>query len=558
MDNPLHDIDKLFRHSLEPAEETPSAKVWNEINKKLDKEDRKKPGAAFWAKRAALLLLMTGLMFGSYQFFNPKTNAGLHNIAVTVQKERPSALNIDTIKKENIGDENKTAFEKESIGQIGNDTVLNKNKSTVAGTNTDRKNEVEKNIIQTKRIFRVTTKKDSNSKIAQNKHFKKTALPNAINRKNEVPSIGSNSTIQITKKNQSVANKTQNSFENNKKNSGNDDGQRILSNVVSNNNKKTGIVAGNLKPNIDLESDRQRLLNVKKAFIDIQDSSTLQPLLALNLSNIQAGDLSLLKLTNDSKPKKAVFNKQPFTSNSRFYISLFAAPEWQGYQLQDNDDQQSNSNQNQGGDTKNKIKHREDEDASLVAGIGFGYRLDKKLSIESGIRYSEYDINTDSIKLYAAINNATGSVGYRINTSLGYGYLNNTSGTLLAVGDSMVVRNLRQSVTNLAMPLLLRYQVGKGRLSFEPALGLMFNFILGSNIRTNLGNGQRQTVSLLGLKKVSVGMLVAPSVYYRITNHISFGLEPYFNYTISPINKATVVDSYPYGFGLGENIRYQF
>lgn len=563
MDNPLHDIDRLFRDSLEPTEETPSENVWEKLNRKLDGEDRKKPLFGYFPVKRALLLvlLIIGSGFG-YLFFHKKEKAGQDkSMAVIPQKNQPSRLNSNTTKNEDPGQKNRAVPEKIPLGQTGNDTGLNKNRPTADGTIANNDKIVERNTSTIKKLrLPVTTDANVTYAISDSNRSKKAVLPDAIIGKNDLSDDGRYNRTRKNKRHQAIANIAEEKLgvtDHNKNGKGHyKDGKLFLKDIESNINK-TGVTASGFKVKPDLENSGQKLLNAQRPGFGVQEMTTLQSPITFNLPNIQIGYVPLLKLGNDSTTKKAPVKKHSPATGPRFYVSVFGAPEWQGYQLQDNDDQQNNT-QNQGGDTKNKIKHREDEDASLVAGIGFGYRLNRKLSIESGIRYGSYGISTDSIKLYAAMNANTGLIGYRINTSLGYGYLDNTSAPPLAIGDSMVVRNLKQSVNYLAVPLLLRYQIGKERLSFDPAMGFMFNIILGSNIRTNLGNGQQQMVSLQGLKKVSVGMLVTPSVYYRITNHISLGLEPYFNYTVSPINRATVVDSYPYGFGIGATVQYRF
>lgn len=554
MDNPLHNIDKLFRNLLEPTEETPSEKVWNNINKKLDDQKRKKPTTAFWwPKTTVLLLLFIGLGFGGYQLYHQKKlDNNSKNKALSKQNNLQLPINNDSLKKENLNKEKKAEINNKIINKAEVDSNLKDDKIK------------SKNIITSLNKKRISYTKKEPPLHAINKHEianNKIAIkPKFDNRKTIVATDNKTLKLNLLKNK-----KTKNNLTNDKDiingkvdNLTNNDlyfNKMDFSNANKTNKSIIGIIDFNLNP--DLKNDEQKILNTKKADCELNDERMLPSSIISDLLNLETAHVPFLQLTNNSATKKTAVKNPPLISKSRFYISAFAAPEWQGFQLQDNDDQQNNGIQNRGGDTKTKIMHREDEDASLVTGIGLGYHLSKKLSFETGLRYSEYRIKTDSIKLFAAANNSTGTIGYKINTSLGYGYLNNTNNPP-AMGDSMTIQNLQQSVTYVTMPVLLRYQVGKGRLSFNPALGFMFNFILGSSIHTNIDNGQRQMINLQGLKKVSVGMLVSPSIYYRINSHISFGLDPYLNYTISPINKATVVDSYPYGIGLGATVRYQF
>lgn len=533
MDNPLHEIDKIFRNALEPTEEAPSGKVWDVINKKLDSEGRKKPGAAYFRLKSALLfLLFIAMGLSTYWFLNKKKLVEQSkNIPLVKNNNLQIKPNNATVTKEKSKEENKIAT-RNINEKAETDSGMKAGKTKWPNTITILNNANKKNIASSKKIplhhsidaHEVLNNKNTIS-VKQTKSY-------SFNKQNGIKRLDNGL--------------THNRF-------------HLLKDVILNGseNDKPKVVKNGFDLNIVVGNDGHNILHANQANIEMNATTASQLLITANLPQLAIADLPLLRLTNNSIAAKAPVKKQAFMAKSHFYISAFAAPEWQGFQLQDNDDQQSNSLQNRGGDTKNKIKHREDEDASLVAGIGVGYRLSKKFFLETGLRYSEYLIRTDSLKLFAAANNSTGNIGYKINTSLGYGYLNNTNNTL-AVGDSTTIQNLQQSVKYVTIPFLLRYQMGKGRLSFNPALGFMFNFILGSSIRTNLESGQRQMVNLQGLKKLSVGMLIAPSVYYRIGNHVSIGLEPYFNYTISPINKATVVDSYPYGVGLGTTLRYQF
>lgn len=550
MDDDLHDIDKLFRNSLEPQEEAPSEKVWAEINKQLNKDGQKKPFAAYWAKGAAIvgliLLAFTGYLFYHHQQINKNKK---NKIADNKTQE------INLIKRDTIQikptENDKTLTQHKKIVSINKDSNSIKKESFASKTKkSNTANQLDNLVKSTSKKTPVNTAQDSTpanaSSILTSKSTK--VFPRLKNNKSTTENkFHTKETNQLN----TIFNK-KTLF----KNSNSNPVKRTdtYTNGITNKTITRYIPTKKFKENNDFEFDR--LLSANNLILQ-NNYAAKQPIPSLlKVKDSISGFLLLNNHQTNNNIKKKGIQKQS-NKQSKFYVSVFAAREWNGYQLQDDDDDGNRGSGRRDDDDKKSIKDREDENASFTIGANIGYQLNKKIALETGLHIGSYKISTDSAKIYAE-NNA-GSVAYKLNTSSGYTYLNGAGSTTL--GDSTMAQHIKQAVNYIGIPLLIRYKLSHGKLNFNPAVGLMFNFITSTKISADLdgtiGNAQ-SSGKLLGLKKMSVALILNPSIYYQISNHISFGLEPYFNYNISPITKANVVDSYPYGLGLGAGIKYSF
>ena len=257
--------------------------------------------------------------------------------------------------------------------------------------------------------------------------------------------------------------------------------------------------------------------------------------------------LPIVSNTQSSKNKKQQKN------NSRFTLTAFVAPDYSAYRLEN--DERSNY------DNKTGIAKRERSDISSTVGVLLGYKIGKKITIQSGITYSSSNISISPTKIYAEKDNS-GTVKYRYNTSFGYGYLLPSFSTSPAVGDSLFANGANHTLRYISIPIIAKYKIGNKKLTFHPGVGVTVNFLTKATLTTDVEDRfNRETeyiTKLESIKKVGAGLIITPEVQYQLSKKISISAMPYFKYSLGAINKGNVVKTYPYTFGLGIGAVYKF
>jgi len=255
---------------------------------------------------------------------------------------------------------------------------------------------------------------------------------------------------------------------------------------------------------------------------------------------------------NENKPASEN-NKKTDALYNRFFLTAFAAPEFAGYNLEEDE--------MNGYDNKQDIASREKPDISFSAGILMGYDISKRITLQSGICFSVSNIKIDPSIIYAEKTNA-GNIKYRYNTSSGYGYILPSFGTAPVIGDSLNTTKADHTLQYLSIPVMVKYRVDNSRFSFYAGGGVAVNFLTKAVLNTEVADAQNREkesiVKLQGLKKVSYSLLLAPEMQYRLSNKWSLSATPYFKYALSPINKGNLVKTYPYNIGLGIGVVRKF
>jgi hypothetical protein len=237
----------------------------------------------------------------------------------------------------------------------------------------------------------------------------------------------------------------------------------------------------------------------------------------------------------------------------KFWITLFAAPEMAGYNLE-NDEIGHYIN-------KTIIQNREKHEISPSIGLLFGMRLNKVWSLQSGITYSYSNISINPSKIYAERNNS-GDIKYRYNTSSGFGYFLPSFNNTPAIGDSVLTSTSHHTLQYVSVPLMLKYHFRHGRFSFNPSVGINFGFLTKSQLEVEFEDAQHREIenvtNLEGLSRNSYSVMFNPELQYHLSDNWSLTAIPYVNYALAPINKGNVVKTYPYHIGLGLGATFNF
>lgn len=260
---------------------------------------------------------------------------------------------------------------------------------------------------------------------------------------------------------------------------------------------------------------------------------------------------SLTVTTVNLSSKKS--NKKQRNFTPRFTLTAFAAPDYSKYRLTNG--KHSNYDNSAG------IATRERSDLSSSFGILFGYKVGNKITIQSGLIYSSTNISIAPTKIFAEKDN-TGAIKFRYNTSSGYGYLLPSFSNTPAVGDSLFADGANHTLRYISIPVIAKYKLGNKNITFNPGVGITFNFLTKATLTTDLAdqvNRETEYISKLeSIKKVSYGLILVPEVQYQLSKKWSISATPYFKYSLEPINKDNIVKTYPYTFGLGVGVVFKF
>lgn len=501
MDKDLHNIDDLFRSGLEDHEEMPSAKVWKAVDQRLDKDTvvtvKKKYKTL---KKFSLLLLLLLIGLSIYELSNRYTSGGI-----------AKTNNIDTGKTTAPGndDSNKKQNDKDSIASKDQIDIKN---GSLTKPDSLPDNPQQSDIRQ---------KKDN--KLNTSKQHKKEFLAAA---KLDNPPISEiyPDVIKIT------------------------DRQKT----------KPGKDAGNLQKTTttDVSENIDSPLRFKQPFTLLHDGKINK------LSNDAAEREKLLHLI-------ASINNNPFTNNkatalqqarknpvkpSRFSLSGFFSPDIASYRLEDEDipNQPDNSED---------IKRTERHEFSSTSGLLIEYAVNKQWTIQSGITFSNTNIAVEPRTIYAQTNN-NGDVKYRLNISSGYAYLVPSFQPLPVLGDSVKVTAITHKLRYLGVPVAVKYSIISGKLKIEAMAGVTTNFLTMGKLETEIQKGPNNEIDILnkieGLKSIYLSGQAGIGAEYKLAGKVSFILMPTARFALMPINKGSVVKTFPYSFGLASGLKIRF
>lgn len=158
-------------------------------------------------------------------------------------------------------------------------------------------------------------------------------------------------------------------------------------------------------------------------------------------------------------------------------------------------------------------------------GIGIKYRVVEKLSLKTGILYSEQ--------------------GY--NLSYNYVFMNS--------GDPSIPRESELSVSYIRIPIMIGYEIfDNEKFRFNPSIGMDLNFLANDTEVTTFEDGNKSNTnyqnqnlnSVLALLKLNFGL------EYFIGNQIEVGLSPFIGKGLNKMDSESMKSGQlSYGISLG-------
>lgn len=508
MTDDLHDIDDLFRDGLEGHEEEVPQSVWQGVSNDLDKRQ-----ASFYKRkyfrlrRIALAFLFLFFISAGYFIFETlnekRKTSGKGKVDVTMQTTKQHEKG--TIQNSPL--DKKNAVHEEPEQSIDDDTINNKPVSSLPSL----------------------TEKDLE------KGEKKEPVREAI----------SDNTVLPT--NKEIADKTNNHLKNKNERSRS---VRLRSRVLD------GIKIKHSR-SAETMTDKQNKPNTNKPVINPETASIPSlplayfPLLeqSHNLPEIMLPDFGqnqLLSLPQDKLSKAAKTGKA-----NRFSVSAFVAPNFSFDRLED-DGRLAGPGRNR------RDAHRDEkENISFSAGLLLNYDVSKNWRLQTGIGFSTSSASVAPKTVYALTDN-NGHTHYELHCSSGYVYLSPKDGAPPAPGDSAQTLGTRFKLSYVNIPVLVSYQVNKGRFTLLPTIGAGFNILTSNNTTTSLMKGaasESTSANISGLKPGYVDGYIGLGIEYGLARKLSIGLRPKARIAFTSINQQTPVRSYENSFSVEAGVR---
>ncbi len=230
-------------------------------------------------------------------------------------------------------------------------------------------------------------------------------------------------------------------------------------------------------------------------------------------------------------------------------------------------------------DISKQINASEQSQISYSGGVGFAYKLSKRLSIQSGLYYSSIGQEVDGINSFAGFrpyDYTKGDHNFEVLTSNGLIYANNTDVFLLdRSGDRVLTRytkdifdptkanlspvssSLYQNFSYLEMPMILRYKLIDRIVDFNVIGGLSYNLLVNNSVTTVL-DGNKYQVGTTGLNSFMVSSSLGMGMEYNLSEKFSLNLEPTFRYYLNPFGMIPGVNAHNYSFGIFSGFSYKF
>ena len=108
------------------------------------------------------------------------------------------------------------------------------------------------------------------------------------------------------------------------------------------------------------------------------------------------------------------------------------------------------------------------------------------------------------------------------------------------------------------IPLYVRYQFGKNKLTYFVSAGACLNFVKGDKVKLVIDDAYSEENEYDGLKKMNYSLLLGVGIQYNFYKKLNFFLSPSFRYSITPVNQDNPMNSYPYYIGIGAGLSIHF
>jgi hypothetical protein len=237
------------------------------------------------------------------------------------------------------------------------------------------------------------------------------------------------------------------------------------------------------------------------------------------------------------------------------------------------------------------INRSEGSIMAYAGGLRVTYAAGKRLSVQSGIYYSRYGQEKNSVEMvsytgsfdqvsvpndmvYLAVVNSTGEINnanssdrfYDVFYPGGAAAANSpeTGKAFINFADLSAadVQNTDLTISQyfdyLELPLLVKYKVIDRKLDFSFMGGFVTNFLVGNKLYLNQDGSSRKIGETTGINHINYVGSIGIGLEYPLLSGLSFTLEPRFRYYLNPIDKSSKVNVHPYSAGIFAGLTFTF
>ena len=219
--------------------------------------------------------------------------------------------------------------------------------------------------------------------------------------------------------------------------------------------------------------------------------------------------------------------------------------------------------------------------ASYSGGLALSYKINKRLSIQSGVFYSSVGKKLSGISAYSGFEDhfyTKGNPNFEVLTANGPVYTENNDIFLTdRMGSDRVKsafnndvfdpekaalnyidNSLRQNFSFLELPVILRYKIIDKTIDFNIIGGISSNLLVNNSVYASSESGKMPVGKTEGLNILTFSSTLGMGMEYNISNSLSLNLEPTFRYFINPFSNIADPGIHAYSFGVFSGISYKF
>ncbi|MFD2542850.1 hypothetical protein ACFSSB_11020 [Lacinutrix gracilariae] len=571
-------IDRIFQEKLKDLEETPNAKVWKNIQSKIEqpKEDNKKV-FPIWLRvlsiAAVLLLLITiGNLYNTNKN-NTKTNT---NVVDTENTVNASEIENNTT---NQNASNTTITDNKVVDKTTNTTHDAEHLNNTTKTTEENNTSTNTSIANTTTSKSTTTKKQLNNAnananpVANNKTYTSTTKNKNTNKEaiksTQQPTVG----INNSDTNRVAAHTTQEQNQEEKIQNNTVVSTTIPSEQTGNNNVNTN-ANSNANTNAVAQNNSSNNTNNKKAATAQDENKTTSPL-KNNKANAIAANTNNTEIENtstDSIPTKEIKKET---------LSIEEAIAKTG-ELKDEEKEEEETKKIKRWEmyaniapvyynTLGKGSHIDEQfvnntktgEINTSYGVNVSYAFNERLKLRTGFNSLDLSYDTDDVIIYQNVSsNSSNNAPLKNITFNSEQPISAISATNLTVQQALGIlpdenAAISQRLGYYEVPMELEYTISTKRFGVNVIAGLSTFFLNHNKIFSEFEGRKTEIGEANNVNNFSFSGNLGFGFDYKFSDKIIFNAQPTFKYQMNAFEN-TSGDFKPYIIGLYTGLSYKF
>lgn len=316
-----------------------------------------------------------------------------------------------------------------------------------------------------------------------------------------------------------------------------------------------------------------------------------------NITQIQSSDFSNISLVSSLLSDKPSIQQGPLLINiASIPVNTFVAEETESLYMPDVSsvkkterwsigalasptyNSRTTTNKN---DLSKILAASEHSIMSYSGGVAVAYKLNKRLTVQTGLYYSSLGQELEGISTFSGFEKydyTKGSNNFDVLTTSGIVKANNADVFMIASGQvdriqtlytndvfdplkanlQVVNNNLFQKFSFLELPVVLRYKFIDKAIDLNLVGGLSYNMLITNAVFAYTEGEKFYVGETSGLNPVSISSSLGMGMEYNFSEKLSFNIEPTLRYYINPFSSINGSQSHPYSFGLFSGLSWKF